>query len=239
MTRLSQILAFFPTVIMALSGVAFLWLCRSDSWIVAICRLLLLLFTLYGLPVLTYRIHSHFHPLKEGISYLKGEKYSPWWGSHQIQAIYIAFPLLETVLRLIPGVFSAWLRLWGANIGKQVYWGSIGEISDRGSLKVCDRALIGHRVGFYAHIIKPKRQNLLLYVKQIKIGEGAFIGSGSYIGAGVTVTAEGYLEAGSEIHPNQSITTNYRTPKETAISHPQAASRAGTKDAAEADKCEK
>ena len=234
MTRLSQLLAFFPALIIALSGLSFLWLCLSNSWIVAICRLLLLLFIFYGLPVLTYQIHSYFHPLKEGISYLKGKKYSPWWGSHQIQAIYIAFPLLETGLRLVPGLFSIWLRLWGADIGKQIYWGSMGEISDRGLLKVCDRARIGHRVGFYAHIIKPKKQNLLLYVKRIEIGEGAFIGSGCYIGAGVTVAPEGYLEAGSEIHPNQSVTTNHRqSPKP----HTNRFSTSGSGTASEVDTC--
>ena len=92
--------------------------------------------------------------------------------------------------------------------------GGIGEIADRGLLKVGDRALIGHRVGFYAHIIKPKKDNLLLYVKAIEVGEDAFIGSGSYIGAGGVVTAGAYLESGSEIHPNKKVSSQKRNRSE-------------------------
>lgn len=217
MTLLSRLLALFPSLIIGLAVLLFVGLCLSHSVLLSSLCLAGLLFVFYGLPLLAYRVHNRFYPVTEGISYLQGEPYSPWWGSHQLQAIYIALPVLETLLRLVPGAFSAWLRLWGAEIGKQVYWGSIGEIADRGLLKVGDRALIGHRVGLYAHIIKPKRQNLLLYVKPIAIGEGAFIGSGSCIGAGVVVKPNGYLEAGSEVHPNQSVAMQKRSAK--ALSH--------------------
>lgn len=210
MTLLSRLLALFPAIVVSIAAMSFMWLCLSDSWPIVLVRLGWLLFVLYGLPLLAYRIHEKFYPMPEGISYLKGEKYSPWWGSYQLQSIYIAFPALETALRLVPGLFSAWLRLWGAEIGKGVYWGSIGEISDRGLLTVGDRALISHRVGLYAHIIKPKRQNLLLYVKAIEIGPDSFVGSGSYLGAGVVVTPGAYLESGSEVHPNRTVATQKR-----------------------------
>ncbi len=210
MTRLSQLLALFPGLMVGIVSLLFIWSCSANSLLIGLLRFGCLLSVLYGFPLLVYRIHCQFHPVSEGVSYLKGEQYSPWWGAHQIQSIYIAFPALETVLRLVPGVFSAWLRLWGSQIGEQVYWGAIGEIAERGLLKVGDRALIGHRVGFYAHIIKPKRNNLLLYVKAIEIGEDAFVGSGSCIGAGVVLTPRAYLEAGSEVHPNKTVTTQKR-----------------------------
>ena len=210
MTLLSQLLALFPGLVVGSTILSFIWLCLADSWGTGLLRLGCLLFVLYGLPVVIYRLHARFYPIVEGVSYLKGEQYSPWWGSHQLQSIYIAFPLLESVLRLVPGAFSSWLRLWGAQIGRQVYWGSIGEIADRGLLTVGDRTLIGHRVGLYAHIIKPKRDNLLLYVKAIKIGNDAFVGSGSYLGAGVVVTEGAYLESGSEIHPNKTVSVQQR-----------------------------
>ncbi|MEM6598019.1 MAG: DapH/DapD/GlmU-related protein [Cyanobacteria bacterium P01_C01_bin.69] len=217
MTLLSRLLAFFPAAIISLASVSFVWLCLSESWLTGLLRLGNLLFVFYGLPLIAYRLHAKFHPIVEGVSYLKGEQYSPWWGSHQLQSIYIAVPLLESILRLVPGVFSAWLRLWGAKIGKDVYWGSIGEIADRGLLEVGDRTLIGHRVGLYAHIIKPKRDNLLLYVKAIEIGSDAFIGSGSCISAGVVVTEKAYLEAGSEIHPNRTVSTQQRDRKNSHV----------------------
>ena len=205
MTLLSTLLAFFPSLIVGLAGVAFVWLCVADSWIAGLMRLGLLLFVIYGLPVLVYRLHAWRYPISEGVSYLQSKEYSPWWGSHQIQAIYIAIPALETWLRLIPGAFSAWLRLWGAEVGQRVYWTPGLEIADRGLLTIGDRAVMGHRVGLYAHVIKPKRQDLMLYVKRIHIGHDTFVGAGSRLGPGVAIAAGTYLSAGSDVYPNRAV----------------------------------
>ena len=203
MTWLSKLLSLFPSLIIGFSGVCALWLFVASSRIEALIRLILLCFVLYGLPLLTYRLHSRFHPVTEGISYLQSSEYSPWWGSHQIQLIYIAFPALETLLRLVPGLFSFWLRLWGSSIGQRVYWAPGLEIADRGLLTVGDRAIIGHRVGLYAHVIKPKRQDLLLYIKRICIGENAFIGSASRLGPGVAIADNTFLPVTTDLFPNQ------------------------------------
>lgn len=215
MTLLSTLLSFFPAAVIGLAGLTGMWLCLANSWTVGLLRLGLLLFVLYGLPVLAYRVHHWGYPLVEGISYLRGKPYSPWWGSHQIQLIYIAFPVLETALRLIPGAFSAWLRLWGAKVGQQVYWTPGLEIADRGLLTIGSRVVIGHRVGLYAHVIKPKHQDLLLYVKGIYIGDDAFVGAGSRLGPGVVVPPGSYLGAGSDLYPNQKIAPRATAPQAT------------------------
>jgi len=203
MTLLSRLLAFFPALVMGLGGVSFVYLCLAPTWRAGLLRLGLLLLVLYGLPVLTYRLYIWWYPIPEGVSYLQGKQYSPWWGSYQIQAIYIAFPTLETVLRLVPGMFSTWLRLWGAEVGRQVYWTPGLEIADRGLLSIGDRVVMGHRVGLYAHVIKPKRQDLMLYVKRIQVGADAFVGAGSRLGPGVVVQPGTFLPAGSDVYPNQ------------------------------------
>lgn len=203
MTLLSRLLSAFPALIIASAGLSFLRLCLAHSWVEVLLRSSLLLFVLYGFPLLAYRLHSRFYPIAEGVSYLQGHDYSPWWGGHQIQLVYIAFPMLETALRLIPGAFSAWLRLWGAQVGEQVYWAPGLEIADRGLLEVGDRAIIGHRVGLYAHVIKPKRHDLMLYVKPIKIGADAFIGSASRLGPGVVIAPGDWLPVTSDLFPNQ------------------------------------
>ncbi|MEM9266428.1 MAG: DapH/DapD/GlmU-related protein [Cyanobacteria bacterium P01_F01_bin.13] len=201
MTLLSTLLSFFPGLILGLAACSL----GYGIWHHSLSSVMLCIFFLYGLPVIAHRIHSRIYPLTPGISYLQGHDYSPWWGSHQIQAIYIAFPALETLLRLVPGMFSAWLRLWGAHIGKQVYWTPRLEIADRALLSIGDNIIFGHCVGLYSHIVKPRRDNLMLYLKPITIGDNSFIGAGSYIGPGVTVTAGSYLEAGSKIYPHETI----------------------------------
>lgn len=201
MTLLSKLLSFFPSLTLSLAVLSLgygIW--QHSLWGVMLC-----VFFLYGFPLISYWLHSYVYPLKHGISDLQGSDYSPWWGSHQLQIIYIAFPALETLLRLVPGLFSAWLRLWGSQIGKQVYWTPGLEIADRGLLTIGDGVIFGHRVGLSSHIIKPRRNNLMLYLKPITIGDHSFIGAGSYIGPGATITAGSYLTARSEIYPNATI----------------------------------
>jgi len=199
MTFLSVILSFFPAIIISLAVLSFLWVCFSPG----IFSILTLLFSLYGLPLLVYRIHELFYPIKEGISYLGTKEYSPWWGSHQIQVIYIAFPALETLLRLIPGAFSIWLRLWGAKVGKSVYWTPQLEISDRGLIEIGDRVIFGHGIGIYSHIIKPRKNDLMLYVKKVKIGTNVFLGAWNHVGPGVAVEDETYVPVATHLYPNK------------------------------------
>ncbi len=199
MTLLSTILSLFPALVIFMALGSCFWLCFYPGML----GIAGLFFSLYGFPLLVYRIHEYFYPLKEGISYLGGQDYSPWWGSHQIQVLYIAFPALETLLRLIPGAFSLWLRLWGAKVGQGVYWTPHLEIADRGLLEIGDRVVFGHKIGIYAHAIKPRKADLMLYVKKVKIGNNVFLGAGSHLGPGVVIEDGTYLPVASNIYPNQ------------------------------------
>ena len=199
MTLLSLLLSFFPATVLLLALAAIAWLWVAPSAIAGAA----LLFVLYGLPLCIYRLHNWLYPLVEGTSYLRDKTYSPWWGSHQLQQIYIAVPILETLLRLVPGIFSLWLRLWGSEIGKGVYWTPAIEIADRGLLKIGDRVVFGYRVGLYGHVVKPKRDNLLLYVKTVEIGSNAFVGAGSVLGPGAVLSEGSYLPAESRLSVNQ------------------------------------
>jgi len=201
MTPLSTIFSFFPALVMLMTAASFLWICFYPG----ILSIMALLICLYVFPLLVYRIHEYFYPLKEGISYLGGKNYSPWWGSHQIQVIYIAFPALETLLRLIPGAFSLWLRLWGAKVGKNVYWTPQLEISDRSLIEIGDNVVFGNGVGIYSHIIKPKKQDLLLYIKKVKIGNNVFLGAWNHIAPGVTIIDGTYVPVFTHVYPNKLV----------------------------------
>lgn len=201
MTFRSTILSFFPAVVMLVGCLSFLWICNSPGFF----SVATFLFSLYGFPLLIHKIHCHFYPIKEGISYLKGQEYSPWWGSHQIQSIYITFGALESALRLIPGAFSFWLRLWGAKVGKNVYWTPTLEIADRSLIEIGDNVVFGQNCGILSHVIKPKKQDLMLYVKRVKIGSNVFIGAGSYLGPGVVIEDENFIVADSKLYPNTAI----------------------------------
>jgi hypothetical protein len=191
----AHLLAWAPTAEVALAGAAFFRLALGFS----LLRLLTLLAILYLLPPALFRIHQSLWPMREGASHLDSADYVPWWGSHQIQGIYEIMPVLESALRAIPGVYSAWLRLWGARIGRNVYWTARVEILDRSLLDVGDRVVFGHKAACYGHVIAPRRGRLLLYVRRVKIGAGAFVGAGSRLGPGAQVAADAVLPVCTDI----------------------------------------
>ncbi len=201
MTPLSKALALFPSLVMVLASTCVGWL----VWVPGPLPVLALFGTLYVFPLLVFHIHQRLFPLKDGISNLVGEGYSPWWGTHQIQLVYIAFPALEIALRLVPGAFSAWLRLWGSKVGSHVYWTPHLELGDRSMLEVGDSVVWGHRVGISGHIIKPRRGNLMLLCRRVRIGSGVFIGAGALIGPGAVISDGAFLTTGQVVRPGQKV----------------------------------
>jgi hypothetical protein len=158
-------------------------------------------FTVYLVPVLAFRIHNALWPVVEGDVSLSSATYAPWYGAHQFQVLYIALPQLEALLRLVPGLYSAWLRLWGSRVGRGVYWTPLVEILDRNLLDIGDGALFGHRCGMSGHIIRPVRGEMRAILHRVTIGRGAFVGGGVYVGPGAVVEDGALVKAGEHVRP--------------------------------------
>ena len=159
--------------------------------------------SLYLFPLLSFHVHQRLWPMALGPSHLLKASYSPWWGTHQIQLIFIAFPVLEELLRLIPGLFAFWLRLWGAKVGRNVYFTPHFRVADRSLLDIGDDVVFGYQTSISSHIIKKSRRDLLLFVKPVKIGAGVFIGVGVVMGPGVTIEANASIDGGMYLYPNR------------------------------------
>ena len=127
MTLRGVIISFFPLLMLTGASACLI----GGLWFREPVLLAASLVWLYVIPLLAFRIHQVLCPIKLGGSHLANKGYSGWYGAHQIQLIYLYLPGLERVLRMIPGVFSLWLRLWGSKIGKRIYWTPHFEISDR------------------------------------------------------------------------------------------------------------
>lgn len=201
MTVLGSVMALFPALVVLLALASAWWLISSPGGVPCIT----LLAVVYALPLVAYRVHQRWFPLREGASLIVNRGYSPWFGCHQLQLIYVALPVLETLLRLVPGLFSLWLRAWGSRVGRRVYWTPHVEVLDRGLLDIGDAVIFGHRTGLSSHVIRPTRDNLLLFVKRVRIDDGAFIGAGSYLGPGVVVESRAMVPAGSHVMPRQKV----------------------------------
>jgi hypothetical protein len=200
----ARLMALFPALWLAgvLAALGWLWLAPGALPALSLAAVV------YLVPVAAFRLHQALWPLVIGDTNLAEPRYVPWWGAHQLQVVYIALPPLEALLRLVPGLYSAWLRLWGARIGKGVYWTPLVDIGDRSLLEVGDGALFGHRATLYAHVISPSKNvagGLVLMVRPIVIERGAFVGAGAVLGPGVTVRAGKLVKAGAIVHPNQEV----------------------------------
>ncbi|AFZ53049.1 acyltransferase [Cyanobacterium aponinum] len=204
MTILSKILYVFPTLILLLVFSNLFWLIINPSFL----PLFTLFICLYIIPLLVYRIHQYFYPNLEGISYLKGKEYNPWWGTQQIQIIYNSFSFLEKILHLVPGLFSLWLRLWGAKIGKNVYWVPTVSILDRPLIEVGDGVIIGHHTVFCSHNVKPKKDNLIVFTKKIKVGNYAFISGDVGLAPGVEIEDKAFVPYGEKLYPRVKLKAN-------------------------------
>lgn len=201
MTLLGRLLACFPAVHMGAIVVSLTFFAASPSLI----SLLSVGAAVYGFPLGTFRVLDRWRPLREGRSRLDAPVYSPWWASHQCQALFIALPQLESLLQLVPGCFSLWLRLWGSRVGRGVYWTPRVEIADRSLLEVGDRAVLGHKVEVYAHAVRPTRVGLVLHVRRIVIGRDVFVGAGTRIGPGVRIADGVHVPLLSDLYPHSRL----------------------------------
>ncbi|HVJ92710.1 MAG TPA: hypothetical protein VM580_23075 [Labilithrix sp.] len=202
MTLRSRILAFFPAMIAALAIACVVELARHPGPL----SLVALAAVLYVLPVLAFRIHDLVCPIREGESRMDGKTYCPWFGGHQFQLIYIAIPQLEALLRIVPGLYSAWLRLWGSRVGRGVYWTPRVEILDRNLLDIGHGVVFGHMSGASGHLIMPtKNGGVRLQLARVRIGDGAFIGGASYLAPGAVLEAGAFLRMGNHVMPFETV----------------------------------
>lgn len=202
----SKIMVCFPGLVVLALIVGIIRFAQNPSF----TTFLFIPAALYLFPLLSYRVHNLIFPLYEGKSYLSESEYSPWWGGHQIQLIYYACPWIEAILRVIPGTFSWWLRLWGANIGKNVYWTPNVEIDDRSLVDVSSNVVFGHKVEIVSHVAGPRDGKISLYSKRVKIGKGCFIGAGSRLGPGAVIEDGAFLPVLTDVYINQRITKDHK-----------------------------
>jgi acetyltransferase-like isoleucine patch superfamily enzyme len=199
------LISLFPAALALAAAACLGWLLLAPGIWPAVA----LVSTLYLVAPLAYRIHARLCPQREGATRLVGKRYVPWWGLHQLELIYEAVPALEALLRLVPGLYSAWLRLWGSRIGKGVYWTPRVAIHDRGLLRVGDGVVFGDGATVYGHVIRRSRENLVLFVKPVTIGEGTLVGGHAVLGPGSRVEAGIALEAGAWVFPTERITADH------------------------------
>ncbi|HEY9678493.1 MAG TPA: hypothetical protein V6C76_10820 [Drouetiella sp.] len=195
MSLLGRIAAFFP-LLHVVSIMATTWALIAKP---GISTAILLLFTVYLLPPCLLRLYCLRYPLKSGRWNISQPGRCDWWIAHQLQMVYAAVPALEALLRFVPGLYSAWLRLWGSKVGKRVYWTALVEIIDRHMMRVGDDVTFGHKVICTSHVVSRKNSGeMMLILRPVRIGSGSFIGALSRLGPGVKVPAQSAVPYNTE-----------------------------------------
>ena len=184
MTAADRLFSYFPLLMTALLLIALGFFAQWPSlWSAAF-----VLFVIYVVPPTVQRVMLRWAPLKEGVNQIDGSKFSPWLATHNIQAMYDALPFLESLLRVTPGFYSMWLRMWGSRIGYGVEWPVRMDVLDRGLMDIGNRVVFAREVELAAHVRKKTeggRSRVL--VRTVRIGSYAFVGAGSRIGAGASI----------------------------------------------------
>lgn len=196
MTLGGKITALFPACHLGLIIGTFYIFVREPSP----SHFILFLAMIYLLPVAVFRLHDEFFPVKEGVTDLSAPTYSPWWGGHQFQMLFIAVPALEGPIHMVPGLFSFWLRLWGSKVGKRVYWTPKVEIVDRSLVEIGDYATIGHLSVMCSHLVTPINGRASLIVQKVRIGRGAMIAGKVGLGPGSTVKDGDLVKFGTTLY---------------------------------------
>jgi hypothetical protein len=185
-TRAAMVLLGFVPLLHASASVApiVLVLFGRPGWWLALVPL-----ALYLVPPLLVRLVTWRRPFATGLVDLSSPAFLQWWFTAQCQTVFARLPILEELLRLVPALYSAWLRLWGSKVGGLVYWAPGVSILDRALLDVGDRVAFGAGVRLNPHVIVPVpgRQRTALVLAPITIGSDALVGGYSTLLSGCVI----------------------------------------------------
>ncbi len=161
----------------------------------------LLLFTLYLLPPILCRILFFLCGEPVGSFPINSKPALVWFISSQLQIIFLRFSFLEDVLMLIPRMYSLWLRLWGAKVGKVVFWSPKVQILDRPLLSIGDCAVVGYGATLASHLVTAKEGKIELVVARPVVGAYSILGGFSKLSPGAEVGPGELLPATLDLAP--------------------------------------
>ena len=156
---------------------------------------------LYLLPAIVVRGFLAVRPLTLGQVPTDDPGFLAWWFSAQWQVIFVRLPFLEELLRLIPGLYSLWLRLWGARIDSLVYWAPGVVILDRPLVRIGSRVIFGIGVRINPHVIAPFEDGRVgLHINHVTIGDDALVGGYSLLLPGSRIEAGAITKPFRPVH---------------------------------------
>jgi acetyltransferase-like isoleucine patch superfamily enzyme len=158
---------------------------------------------LYVLPPVAVRLLLARRPLATGESDPESPDFLRWWLTAQCQILFLRLPVLEELLRVVPGLYSMWLRLWGARVGALVYWSPGVCILDRPLVRVGHRVVFGVGVRINPHVLaRPSGGGpAVLHLAPVAIGNDVIVGGYSLLLPGCVIGDGEITPPHRSIHP--------------------------------------
>ena len=152
--------------------------------------------TLYLAPPLAARLLLAVAPFGKSVIAMGTRDFFAWWALLSFQVLFCRFPALEEALRVVPALYSFWLRLWGSRIGRLVYWSAGTRVLDRSFLDIGDDVIFGAGVRLNPHVLaRNANGELELILAPVKIGARAIVGGYSLLTAGTEIMPGECLQA--------------------------------------------
>lgn len=185
-----RLLLLALNVLPLLHVVGIVWM-LAWPWAAIGWRILAALGVLYLMPPLLAHVVVRFFPFRATIIAPGSPDFFKWWALLNLQVLFCRLPALEEILRLVPSVYSAWLRLWGSRIGRLVYWAPGTRVLDRSFLDIGDDVVFGAAVRLNPHVMARNEQGELeLLLATVKIGARTVVGGYTLLTAGTEIPAD-------------------------------------------------
>jgi hypothetical protein len=157
-------------------------------WAAFVWRVFVAVGVLYLLPPLIARCILLLWPIRAERIGVPSRDYFVWWVLLNLQIIFCRLTILEEAMRLVPGLYSVWLRLWGARIGSFTYWAAGLRILDRSFLDIGDGVAFGAGVRINPHVMAENEDGEIeLMLAIVTIGHRAIVGGYSLLTAGTRI----------------------------------------------------
>jgi hypothetical protein len=165
-------------------------------------RAALLLAWIYVLPPLAARVTLTLFGRPAGRLTQDMRAYKVWWFLTQVQTLFNRLPVLEELLRLVPGLYPLWIKLWGGGLSPFAYVGPGVIITDRWLVNVARGAVLGWNSALAGHmVIRDAAGRFVVVVAAPCVEAEAILGGGAALGPGAALRAGASLPAGRRVAP--------------------------------------
>ena len=156
----------------------------------------------YLLPPLAVRVSFAFFGRPRGELRQTDAAYRVWWLSQQWQMLFARLPALEEALRLVPGLYAAWIALWGGRLSPRAFVAPGVRILDRPLIEIEAGAVVGFAATLTGHAgVRAADGGWAVIVAAPRVEADALVGAGCGLGPGAVLRRGAMLPAGRRLGP--------------------------------------